>query len=314
MEFYDQRTSWACVKKGLSKNELKAMGFGNPKDLYAVFSSPGFQVQDPIGFRHYMFEKLHYESNRPYYNVYPSIIPMLTSLELDIPGSVVKPPQDICNLLLKMPKGHDLLEFEYGGEKHHVQSVFLSFQPVNEDPNVDKLVNGLIVGIDIGETMNMPLDHNTNLQIPIFSIRIFPIDERSIEEAVMALKQHPSSNEGIIVPNDTMLDCVKLAITVCLLDNDPTVLQQQPMSKDINKYKNADDDGKQRLLDKAVRKGKIAYDLGKEIEVAPHVRRPHPALYWTGKGRTIPKVVFRKGAIVHRDKVKSVPSGFDGKE
>ncbi len=40
-------------------------------------------------------------------------------------------------------------------------------------------------------------------------------------------------------------------------------------------------------------------------------RRPHMALVWTGQGRAVPKVVPRRGSVVHREKVERVPSGFD---
>ena len=46
----------------------------------------------------------------------------------------------------------------------------------------------------------------------------------------------------------------------------------------------------------------------------PHIRRPHPALVWTGQGRTIPHIVLRKGCLVHQDTVKRIPTGFQGEE
>lgn len=36
------------------------------------------------------------------------------------------------------------------------------------------------------------------------------------------------------------------------------------------------------------------------------------ALVWTGRGRAVPKVVPRRGSVVHRELVKKVPSGFPG--
>ena len=38
------------------------------------------------------------------------------------------------------------------------------------------------------------------------------------------------------------------------------------------------------------------------MEVVPHYRRPHMALVWTGAGRAVPKVVPRRGSVVHRDR------------
>jgi hypothetical protein len=44
----------------------------------------------------------------------------------------------------------------------------------------------------------------------------------------------------------------------------------------------------------------------------PHYRRPHPALVWTGHGRAVPRIVMRKGTVVHREMLARVPTGFDG--
>jgi len=39
-------------------------------------------------------------------------------------------------------------------------------------------------------------------------------------------------------------------------------------------------------------------------------RRPHMALVWSGRGRAVPRVVTRRGSVVHREWVDKVPSGF----
>ncbi len=64
-------------------------------------------------------------------------------------------------------------------------------------------------------------------------------------------------------------------------------------------------------LDKAHRRGKVGWDVGRQVEVMPHYRRPHLMLAWTGPGRAVPKIVPRRGSIVHRSAVEKVPSGFD---
>jgi hypothetical protein len=38
------------------------------------------------------------------------------------------------------------------------------------------------------------------------------------------------------------------------------------------------------------------------------------ALVWTGTGRAVPKIVHRRGSVVHRELVEKVPSGFGGRE
>jgi hypothetical protein len=68
----------------------------------------------------------------------------------------------------------------------------------------------------------------------------------------------------------------------------------------------------QKFVDKAHRRGKVGWDVGRHIEVIPHYRRPHMALVWTGQGRGVPRIVPRKGSVVHREVVERVPSGFGG--
>jgi hypothetical protein len=65
-------------------------------------------------------------------------------------------------------------------------------------------------------------------------------------------------------------------------------------------------------MEKAHRRGKIGWDVGKHIEVIPHFRRPHMTLVWTGSGRAVPKIVPRRGSIVHREAVEKLPSGWEG--
>jgi hypothetical protein len=66
------------------------------------------------------------------------------------------------------------------------------------------------------------------------------------------------------------------------------------------------------IIDRAKRRGKIGWNIGKGIEVIPHMRRPHPALVWTGHGRVTPRIILRKGCLVHQDALKRIPTGFQG--
>ena len=58
--------------------------------------------------------------------------------------------------------------------------------------------------------------------------------------------------------------------------------------------------GDHRYCEKAHRRGKVGWDVGREIEVAPHYRRPHLMLAWTGHRRAVPTIVPRNGTIGKR--------------
>ena len=79
------------------------------------------------------------------------------------------------------------------------------------------------------------------------------------------------------------------------------------LSKDRDKFEST---GDQEYVEKAHRRGKVGWDAGRHVEVIPRYRRPHLMLAWTGTGRTVPKIVPRRGTIVHRQAVEKVPSGF----
>jgi hypothetical protein len=49
--------------------------------------------------------------------------------------------------------------------------------------------------------------------------------------------------------------------------------------------------GDQKFVEKARRRGKVGWDVGRKIEVIPHYPRPHLILVWTGRGRAVPRIV-----------------------
>ena len=280
----------------------RKMGFGQTlgihtrEDMYKALAPEA--VLNPIGFRHLVFDKEWHKIGKPYYDVYPCVIPMLTKLSLAFPGEVISPPQGIQHLLLRLPsESHTLCSGDL-----HVRCAFLSFQSVNRDVNSDKRERGIAVGLDIGEKLD---------GIPVYTIRVFPLDERTIEETIYSLRTHPNTFEGIQVPDELILDTVRLALTICLIDNNPEFLEQQVLSKDAQKFNTCTEEERQRLYDKAKRRGKWGFSLGKNIEIIPHIRRPHPCVVWTGHGRTTPKVILRKGSFIHKNKVEQIPTGYD---
>ena len=72
----------------------------------------------------------------------------------------------------------------------------------------------------------------------------------------------------------------------------PQIISPDVLADDRAKFEAS---GDQRYIDKAHRRGKVGWDVGKHIEVIPHFRRPHMMLVWTGRGRAVPRIVPRKG-------------------
>lgn len=296
MLFHDYTDQFTAAKKmGL----MESHGIRTRSEMYDVLG-PGL-CRDPIAFRHMVFDKTWNEIGRPYYDVYPSIIPMLTKLNLDLPGDTITPPNGIRHLLLRLPQQpHELCSGDLS-----VRIAFLSFQKVSRDAGSDVLENGISVGLDVGEIVE---------QFPVFTIRIFPLDDRSVEECLHCLNDHPSTDHGLAIPSELILNTVRLALTVCLIDNDSELLERQALSRDQHKLQRADEEERRRIFDRAKRRGKWAFSLGRKVEVIPHYRRPHLCVVWTGKGRSTPKVVKRKGSLIHRKKMEQIPTGFQDQD
>ena len=118
---------------------------------------------------------------------------------------------------------------------------------------------------------------------PIYTYRNFPREPGlTVEQSLAGLGTRGLFAEiGIEVPETWLMDCVRLCCSLCLLENDPAIISPDVLADDRAKYEAS---GDQKYVDKAHRRGKVGWDVGKHIEVIPHFRRPHMALVWTGMG------------------------------
>jgi hypothetical protein len=112
----------------------------------------------------------------------------------------------------------------------------------------------------------------------------------------------------LVYPTWILHAVARIVCTLCLMADDPQVVEPVVLKDDEQKFERS---GDLSLVEKARRRGNYGWHVGRAIEVSPHVRAACPAaLYWTGEGRKIPKIRFRRGSIVHRKKFASVPTGF----
>jgi hypothetical protein len=246
------------------------------------------------------FGQMHNErdwekARRPYYNLWPSIIPMLTRLNLDLDSNLIQLP--LPALCIRFPKdtAKNPLKFDWKGDEVAVRCVMLG--EINRG-------TGLSILVDIGEVMG-------EFGVPIYTYRNFPRKPGlTVEKSLADLEAKGLFAEvGIVVPESLMMDCIRLCCSLCLLENDPEIISPDVLADDRAKFEAS---GDQKFVDKAHRRGKVGWDVGKHIEVIPHFRRPHMTLVWTGAGRAVPRIVPRRGSIVHREAVEKLPSGFGG--
>ncbi len=249
---------------------------------------------DAIGAKQMDAEGKWVEDHRPYYHVYPGILGPLLNLALDLETEAIRTPRRALAVCLPRDHKHPRLTFAEG----QVRSILMArgFATVNWQE-----YDAINLFIDVGETAG---------DCPILTFRSFRTAKGcTVQGELDTLPDHPSANVGIRVPRPLIIDCIRLCATLCLLANDPEVIQPDVLNKDRAKYQANRDE---KYIDKAHRRGKVGWLVGRDLEMSPHYRRGHFALFWTGSGRHAPKVGWRKGTVVHREKVVKVPTGEMG--
>lgn len=108
---------------------------------------------------------------------------------------------------------------------------------------------------------------------------------------------------------DLSLDMLRIGVGIMMLASDPFFFIPAITKRDQERALS----GKQLIdaVERSKRRGNIGFNVGRDVEVCPHFRRPHFAMRWTGKGRETPRLVPVKGSIVHRAGI-AVPTGYEG--
>lgn len=234
---------------------------------------------DTVGYAHLQWEKQWSSARRPFYRVYPSIIPMLCRLDISaVPSSACRLPLD--TLLIQLPKDNAL------GDGRDIEYIMAGKVQT-------RVGDGTMVGIIDGSTgpygvkpVSMWLFEHSTDPISVVLDRLKRVSDISVSTAV----------------RDRVCS---LVTTLCLLDQVPELISPVLLKADEGRTIDLD-----RAIERAHKRGRIGWNVGAGIEVIPHYRRPHPALVWTGSGRTVPKIVLRKGSLVHRSKVEALPTGY----
>ena len=295
MEFYKYQPLWGLLKQ-VNCREL----FSDKDHFFDSYIDGAERSGNSFAFRRGLLEKLWEEQDRPYYNLYPAIVPMLLGLRLDIPCSTLR-DISVQPIEVRLPEGLEAPGLVW--PEGRIKSLIMGLQPVPECVNAEHLVTGLVIAFDIGE-----VDEHGH---QILSFKFFPLrDDLTIEQATNLLPAHESFDVGVPIPQETMSALVRLCACIALIDQDSDVISPDILKKDRDKWAGASDLQRQEMLNKAKSRGKNGWNLGASIEYAPHYRRPHPALVRVGKGRKLTRIVMRKGSVVHRNKLTEIPSGF----
>lgn len=295
MEFHKHQDLWGLLKK------TNTRGLFTSKDaFFDAYLSGAEAISNAFAFRRGLLEKDWEKLNRPYYNVFPAIVPMLMSLKLDIPCDMLK-SISIQPIEVRLPT--NLKDSFLSWDGGCVKSVLFGIQLMPSEVKSNELVEGLCICFDIGE-----LDE---LGHAVLTFKFFPLrPDKTIEEATELLPAHESLKMGVQIPEHIIMSVVRLCACLALIDSDSDIITPDVLAKHKDKWESASDAEKKHMTDMARRRGKNGWDVGASIEYVPHYRRPHPAIVRIGKGRKLTRIVMRKGSVVHRSKITSIPSGF----
>lgn len=87
-------------------------------------------------------------------------------------------------------------------------------------------------------------------------------------------------------------------------DDEDQIIKRVLLSRDKDKILGPQD--LLNALNRAKNRGNYGFTVGESIEQNPHFRNAHPALFWTGKNRSVPKIKIRSGCVVKRNQIVKV--------
>lgn len=219
---------------------------------------------------------------RPYYDVWPAVVDSLAHVALDLDASLIRLP--LRQMLLRYSVGHEL-----AAGTRRVRTIFAARQATGRG-------EGLALWCDVGEVRS---------SVPIYSYLVFALTSgRTVEHCMAALDRVETDDAA--ETHALWSAVVRTVVTTCLLGQDPDLVRPVVLAADEAEYEAT---GDARLVERAVKRGRRGWSIGRHVESSPHYRRPHFSLRWTGAGRAVPKVVPVKGSIVHRRRLAEVPTG-----
>ena len=256
------------------------------EQMYAFCDTACRAAGGQLGMAHLDWERGWYDSKRPFYQVYPSILPMLLKLDISkVPSRYLTLPNGLDRLYISLPQGNKLNSGE------DIQGILVGHVATSAGSGI------LIASFD---------GTYTDAKMPMLDFWVTDTGDEPIQAVVDRLKMLGETQVTTGIRDKVLA----LVATLCMIDENSGVLNPLLLSKDEQIKQTLTPEQIKTRLAKAKKRGRFGWTVGKDLETTPHVRRPHPAIYHTGKGRKTPKVIFRSGAVVHRDKVAKIPTGY----
>lgn len=319
MQFFDHFDTFSLFKK----NRSSVPELSNPswENFYDITIQSNIRAGDFSTYFCMKLQKEWYQGEKPYYHIYPAIFPMVEKLKLDVPCNQLRLP--VRDLSVRFPSdvnhqykiGNTVLHHffcRHVTSEEFKESVakFAELNPkfiMGENPD-----DGIFFFISSTELETKQKEtHVSYFALPLSGS--VTVEESFVDRQPLAMYKSGNTVENDAETKSFFSAVLRFCAAICLIGNDAELITPDVLAKDREKFNKANDEQKKLIIDRAVRRGKNGFLLGANLEMIPHYRRPHLALVWTGKGKKTPKIVMRKGSVVHREKIVEVPSGFEGK-
>lgn len=279
-----------CKIKNCTPDKLEALIYSAPEATVTERTNSVAQVR---------VERAWEDNGRPYYDLYPSVIEAFTKIDLDgIKCDHIKLP--LPQLMVRCQVGHEI-----PGSTGACRCFLVAASHMK-----DSDLTGLIISACDGLIMD---------DFPVHTVNAFALTPgQTIKERLKVAEKGSSVDDPI---DRVMVDNVyRIIIALCLLKDNKDLIEAEPLEADRKKWEDSHDP---KLLEKAAKRGKRAWSIGKHIETAPGFRRPHFAIRWMGSRKAKDchvvggekhglEPVLRpiKGCLVRRQKLEEVPTGY----
>jgi hypothetical protein len=216
-------------------------------------------------------EGLYVHCKRPFYNIYPAVVECLKNTRLDFQLSAL--PEWAETTAINLSVGKELT-------------------------------------LASGRKLNSLLIQYTPICFPISKVPTIRVIATAAYGSALELFSILGEGSGLIseMGDTETRQILSLTVGTILLAQDKRFMEPILLKRDQGKQ--LDEEGLQRAIERAKRNGRNGFNLGRGLEISPHLRKPHFAIRWTGKGSTVPRLVPIKGCVVSRNKLFPIPTGY----
>jgi len=251
-----------------------------------------------------MAEYAWYYAKQPYYNIWPGIIePLMKVDRTKMPSTHLHLPES--SMVMRLAE--DNKQFYMHG--HPVRGIMVSRGQTSADTKTG-CKEIMSIFIQTGEVVT--LSSGTQMQHMSFmylGLRDDLTAQGSFDHIREKFGTQYTPEEMV-----TAMNLVSLLVGVCMLstEKEDELIIPDVLSADRDAFERTKDD---KYVEKARRRGKFGWDVGKHLTVSPHWRTGHMMLLRSGvRNRQQSRLVWRRGTMVKRNVASQVPTGYAGKE